>query len=98
MRAVLDGTGPLAALPEILVAVDPGHQHYVAVLDPHWHPSQAIGFNGAVWPCPVWAVCTTFAFEDARRILRRLSCSPGKAAGHLCKAIAVLQNYEVARR
>ncbi|MFC4059656.1 transposase family protein [Planomonospora corallina] len=30
------------------------------------------------------------------RILRRLRCSPGKA-GHLCKAIAVLQNYEVAR-
>ncbi|GAA3445497.1 hypothetical protein Pve01_04450 [Planomonospora venezuelensis] len=33
----------------------------------------------------------------SRRILRRLRCSPGKA-GHLCKAIAVLQNYEITRR
>ncbi|SDL51270.1 DDE superfamily endonuclease [Nonomuraea maritima] len=31
------------------------------------------------------------------RILRKLRCSPSKA-GHLCKAIAVLQNYESARR
>ncbi|SDF98317.1 DDE superfamily endonuclease [Sinosporangium album] len=30
------------------------------------------------------------------RILRRLRCSPSKA-GHMCKAIAVLQHYEVAR-
>lgn len=30
------------------------------------------------------------------RILRRLRCSPSKA-GYLCKAIAVLQNYEIAR-
>ncbi|SDI11332.1 DDE superfamily endonuclease [Sinosporangium album] len=30
------------------------------------------------------------------RILRKLRCSPSKA-GHMCKAIAVLQNYEVAR-
>ncbi len=31
------------------------------------------------------------------RILRKLRCCPHKA-GDLCKAIAVLQNYEVARR
>ncbi|MEU9832582.1 transposase family protein [Streptosporangium sp. NPDC048047] len=30
------------------------------------------------------------------RLLRRLRCSPSKA-GHLCKAIAVLQNYEITR-
>ncbi|MEU4324762.1 transposase family protein, partial [Nonomuraea dietziae] len=30
------------------------------------------------------------------RILRKLRCCPLKT-GHLCKAIAVLQNYEVAR-
>lgn len=30
------------------------------------------------------------------RILHKLRCSPGKA-GHLVKAIAVLQNYETAR-
>jgi hypothetical protein len=30
------------------------------------------------------------------RILRKLRCSPSKA-GHLCKAIAVLQNHRVAQ-
>ncbi|MFI7445556.1 IS5/IS1182 family transposase, partial [Nonomuraea indica] len=30
------------------------------------------------------------------RILRKLRCCPLKA-GHLCKAIALLQNYEVVR-
>ncbi|MFA1538068.1 IS5/IS1182 family transposase, partial [Actinomadura sp. DLS-62] len=30
------------------------------------------------------------------RILRKLRCSPSKA-GHLVKAIAVLQNYELTR-
>ncbi|GAA3119032.1 ADP-ribosylglycohydrolase family protein [Planomonospora alba] len=71
VRLALDGADPLAALPEILAAVDPEHrERYAVVLGPAWHPDQATEFNGAVWPClgsAVWALRTTSAFEEALR-------------------------------
>ncbi|GGS96249.1 ribosylglycohydrolase [Planobispora rosea] len=71
VRLALDGADPLAALPEILAAVQSEQrERYAVVLDPAWHPSRATEFNGAVWPClgsAVWAVRTTSAFEDALR-------------------------------
>ncbi|MEY9943311.1 ADP-ribosylglycohydrolase [Kitasatospora sp. GAS1066B] len=71
VRLALQGDDPLAALPEILTHVDPGHRdRYATVLAPTWHPADATEFNGAVWPClgsAVWAVRTTTSFEAAVR-------------------------------
>ncbi|MFF4961939.1 ADP-ribosylglycohydrolase family protein [Streptomyces sp. NPDC001222] len=71
IRVALTGEDPLAALPETLAAVHPGHRdRFAAVLAPHWHPDQATEFNGAVWPClgsAVWALRTTTSYEDALR-------------------------------
>ncbi|MEV6583042.1 ADP-ribosylglycohydrolase family protein [Streptomyces sp. NPDC051582] len=71
VRVTLDGGDPLAALPEALGAVHPGHrERYGVVLGPHWHPGQATEFNGAVWPClgsAVWALRTTTGFAAAVR-------------------------------
>ncbi|MGW5688149.1 ADP-ribosylglycohydrolase family protein [Nonomuraea sp. NPDC003754] len=71
IRIALDGGDPLAALPEILAHVEPGHrERYAAVLAPGWHPDQATEVNGAVWPClgsAVWAVRTTSSYEEALR-------------------------------
>ncbi|MFD9394647.1 ADP-ribosylglycohydrolase family protein [Streptomyces sp. NPDC060000] len=71
VRIALTGADPLAALPETLAEVHPGHrERYGAVLAPDWHPDLATEFNGAVWPClgsAVWALRTTSRFEDAVR-------------------------------
>ncbi|MGW4893517.1 ADP-ribosylglycohydrolase family protein [Kitasatospora sp. NPDC004240] len=71
VRLTLEGADPLAALPEVLAAVDPGDRpRYAVVLAPDWHPAMATEFNGAVWPClgsAVWAVRTTRGFEEALR-------------------------------
>lgn len=69
IRLTFEDTDPLAALPDILALVHPGHRgRYATVLAPQWHPDQATEFNGAVWPClgsAVWALRTTTSFEDA---------------------------------
>jgi ADP-ribosylglycohydrolase len=71
IRVALDGSDPIAALPETIACIDAGHrERYAVVLDPAWHPDQATEFNGAVWPClgsAVWAVRTTADFEGAIR-------------------------------
>ncbi|MFJ8104179.1 ADP-ribosylglycohydrolase family protein [Streptomyces sp. NPDC096132] len=71
VRAALTGADPLAALPDTLAEVRPGHRaRYATVLAPDWHPDLATEFNGAVWPClgsAVWALRTTSSFEDAVR-------------------------------
>ncbi|MET9699530.1 ADP-ribosylglycohydrolase family protein [Streptomyces sp. NPDC006529] len=71
VRTALAGADPLAALPEVLGAVDPGHrERYARVLAPDWRPALATEFNGAVWPClgtAVWALRTTDGFEEALR-------------------------------
>ncbi|PKT73342.1 ribosylglycohydrolase [Streptomyces populi] len=71
VRVTLEGADPLAALPDILALVHPGHRgRYATVLAPDWHPDRATEFNGAVWPClgsAVWALRTTTGFEDAVR-------------------------------
>ncbi|MGW5243414.1 ADP-ribosylglycohydrolase family protein [Streptomyces sp. NPDC004129] len=71
IRVALTGEDPLAALPETLAAVHPGHRdRFAAVLTPDWHPDRATEFNGAVWPClgsTVWALRTTTSYEDAVR-------------------------------
>ncbi|MFB7245501.1 ADP-ribosylglycohydrolase family protein [Streptomyces populi] len=71
VRVTLEGADPLAALPDILALVHPGHRgRYATVLSPDWHPDRATEFNGAVWPClgsAVWALRTTTGFEDAVR-------------------------------
>ncbi|MGW1929038.1 ADP-ribosylglycohydrolase family protein [Streptomyces sp. NPDC001919] len=71
IRVALEGSDPLAALPDVLALVRPDHRRrYSTVLDPRWHPDQATEFNGAVWPClgsAVWALRTTTTFEDAIR-------------------------------
>ncbi|MGR3935896.1 ADP-ribosylglycohydrolase family protein [Streptomyces sp. BRA346] len=71
IRLALHGADPLAALPEILDLVHPGHRdRYATVLAPGWHPDQATEVNGAVWPClgsAVWALRTTGTFEEAVR-------------------------------
>lgn len=71
VRVALDGGDPLAALPEALDAVDPGHRdRYARVLAPDWHPGLATEFNGAVWPClgsAVWALRTADGFAGAVR-------------------------------
>ena len=71
VRIALDGGDPITALPDILPLVDPDQrQRYAVVLAPDWHPDRATEFNGAVWPClgsAIWALRTTFSFEDALR-------------------------------
>ncbi|MGV9246581.1 ADP-ribosylglycohydrolase family protein [Streptomyces sp. NPDC003710] len=71
IRVALTGEDPLAALPDVLGAVHPGHRvRYATVLAPDWHPDRATEFNGAVWPClgsAVWALRTTTSYEDAVR-------------------------------
>lgn len=71
VRIALAGGDPLAALPETLAALHPGHRaRYAVVLAPDWHPDRATEFNGAVWPClgsAVWALRTTDSYEDAVR-------------------------------
>ena len=71
IRAALEGTDPIAALPDTIAHIDAAHRgRYAVVLDPAWHPDQATEFNGAVWPClgsAVWAVRTTTDFEAAVR-------------------------------
>ncbi|WP_216858158.1 ADP-ribosylglycohydrolase family protein [Actinomadura verrucosospora] len=71
VRRALEGADPLAAIPDILDAVHPGHrERYAVVLARDWHPDQATEFNGAVWPClgsAVWAVRTTGGYEEAVR-------------------------------
>ncbi|WP_055589024.1 ADP-ribosylglycohydrolase family protein [Peterkaempfera griseoplana] len=71
VRRALHGADPLAALPEILDLVHPGHRdRYAVVLAPDWHPGLATEFNGAVWPClgsAVWALRTTGGYEEAVR-------------------------------
>ncbi|NUR88214.1 MAG: ADP-ribosylglycohydrolase family protein [Nonomuraea sp.] len=71
VRVALDGDDPLAAIPDVLDAVDPAHrQRYADVLDPGWHPGLATEVNGAVWPClgeAVWALRTTGTFAAAVR-------------------------------
>ncbi|MCX4524486.1 MULTISPECIES: ADP-ribosylglycohydrolase family protein [unclassified Streptomyces] len=71
VRVCLDGSDPLAALPEALDAVHPDHrERYGRVLAPDWHPGLATEFNGAVWPClgsAVWALRTTSGFAQAVR-------------------------------
>ncbi|MFF4769893.1 ADP-ribosylglycohydrolase family protein [Streptomyces sp. NPDC001255] len=71
VRLALSGADPLAALPEVLGHVHPGHrERYATVLAPTWHPDEATEFNGAVWPClgsAVWALRTTGGFEAALR-------------------------------
>ncbi|RNG18373.1 ADP-ribosylglycohydrolase family protein [Streptomyces botrytidirepellens] len=71
VRLALHGADPLAALPEIVDLVHPGHRdRYAAVLASDWHPDQATEVNGAVWPClgsAVWALRTTGTFEEAVR-------------------------------
>jgi ADP-ribosylglycohydrolase len=71
IRVTLEGTDPLAALPDILDLVHPDHrERYATVLAPDWHPDRATEFNGAVWPClgsAVWALRTTTTFEGAVR-------------------------------
>lgn len=71
VRVTFEDTDPLAALPDILAHVHPGHRgRYATALAPDWHPDQATEFNGAVWPClgsAVWALRTTASFEDAIR-------------------------------
>ncbi|MEV0019084.1 ADP-ribosylglycohydrolase family protein [Streptomyces tendae] len=73
VRLALDGhTDPLTTLDGVLALVHPDHRgRYATVLSPDWHPDQATGFNGAVWPClgsAVWALRTTTGFEDALRV------------------------------
>ncbi|MDQ1011802.1 ADP-ribosyl-[dinitrogen reductase] hydrolase [Streptomyces sp. V4I23] len=67
IRVALEGADPLAAVPQALAQVDPGHRaRWAAVLAPDWHPGLATEFNGAVWPClgsAVWALRTTSSFE-----------------------------------
>ncbi|WP_030224909.1 ADP-ribosylglycohydrolase family protein [Streptomyces sp. NRRL WC-3626] len=71
IRVALTGADPLAALPDALAAVHPGHHsRYATVLAPDWHPDLATEFNGAVWPClasAVWSLRTTSSFEEALR-------------------------------
>ncbi|MGW1891738.1 ADP-ribosylglycohydrolase family protein [Streptomyces sp. NPDC002004] len=71
VRVALDGSDPLAAIPDTLGCVRPDHRgRYATVLAPDWHPDLATEFNGAVWPClgsAVWAVRTTRSYEDAVR-------------------------------
>jgi ADP-ribosylglycohydrolase len=71
VRIALDGDEPLAALPDILLLVDPDQrERYAVVLAPDWHPDRATEYNGAVWPClgsAVWALRTTTSYEDAIR-------------------------------
>ncbi|WP_431677159.1 ADP-ribosylglycohydrolase family protein [Kitasatospora sp. KL5] len=71
VRVALDGGDPLAAVPDVLAAVDPENRgRYAVVLAPDWHPDEATEFNGAVWPClgsAVWALRTTDGFEEALR-------------------------------
>jgi ADP-ribosylglycohydrolase len=71
IRVALTGADPLAALPDTLAAVHPGHHaRYATVLAPDWHPDLATEFNGAVWPClasAVWSLRTTSSFEEALR-------------------------------
>ncbi len=75
IRVMFQDTDPLAALPDILALVHPGHRgRYAAVLAPDWHPDQATEFNGAVWPClgsAIWALRTTSSFEEAIRAAGR---------------------------
>ncbi|MEV4176477.1 ADP-ribosylglycohydrolase family protein [Nonomuraea sp. NPDC049709] len=71
VRVALDGGDSLEAIPQSLAAV-PADQRarYATVLDPRWHPDRATEFNGAVWPClgsAVWALRTTYGYEDAVR-------------------------------
>lgn len=71
VRRALHGADPLAAIPDVLDAVPPGHrERYAAVLAPGWHPDQATEFTGAVSPCLGSAVCalrTTGGYEEAVR-------------------------------
>ncbi|MEU7280675.1 ADP-ribosylglycohydrolase family protein [Streptomyces sp. NPDC045431] len=69
IRVALEGADPVAAVPDALAAVHPGHRaRWTAVLAPGWHPADATEFNGAVWPClgsALWALRTTGSFEEA---------------------------------
>ncbi|MFJ2094097.1 ADP-ribosylglycohydrolase family protein [Streptomyces sp. NPDC087901] len=69
IRVALDGTDPLAAVPDALAAVHAAHrERWTTVLAPGWHPELATEFNGAVWPClgtALWALRTTRSYEDA---------------------------------
>jgi ADP-ribosylglycohydrolase len=71
LRRALHGADPLAAIPDVLDALPPGHrERYTAVLAPDWHPDQATEFNGAVWPClgsAVWVLRTTGGYEGVVR-------------------------------
>jgi ADP-ribosylglycohydrolase len=71
IRRALDGTDPLAWIPDVLDAMPSGHrERYAAVLAPDRHPGQATEFNGAVWPClgsAVWSLSTTGGYEGAVR-------------------------------
>ncbi|WP_406444883.1 ADP-ribosylglycohydrolase family protein [Streptomyces sp. NBC_01613] len=71
VRVALTGDDPIAAVPDTLATVHPGHrERYATVLAPDWHPDRATEFNGAVWPClasAVWALRTTSSYEAAVR-------------------------------
>jgi ADP-ribosylglycohydrolase len=71
LRVALDGSDPLAAVPEILDLLLPEHRgRWAVVLDPSWTPADATEFNGAVWPAlgsAVWALRTTYDFPEAIR-------------------------------
>lgn len=71
IRVALNGGDPLAAVPDALAAVHPGHrERYATVLAPDRHPDPATEFNGAVWPClgsALRALRTTHTYEDAVR-------------------------------
>ncbi|MDQ4038058.1 MAG: ADP-ribosylglycohydrolase family protein [Actinomycetota bacterium] len=73
VRVGLDGSDPLAALPDALAAVAPAHRpKWESVLAPTWHPSDATESNGAVWPTlgsAVWALRQAKSFADGMRLV-----------------------------
>jgi ADP-ribosyl-[dinitrogen reductase] hydrolase len=71
IAAALDGSDPLAVLPEALANI-PGErrERWVTTLDAGWTPDDATVGNGAVWPTlgtAVWALRQGWPFEEAMR-------------------------------